>query len=281
MLAACELAERQGLQLPHHRGEERGQPRARIDRLGAEPVRAAQLFGQRALADLEHRQLVGGAIAEPIGLVAALDDEAAGVAADAAPELVELDRAAARDGDEVILFGRRGDVAGVTLVMQRLGLEPRQRHRPDLAPLELAAEAVGIAERQVQGKIGVRDHPLPLGGAMGRVGSGRAIGSRLHPPSPKRGETSCRAPGRPIKNFSCRPRAGARIDKSGRARRQIRALRARIVKQSLTSLQARRTRSRQSGGIRTGALHAGRHGRKHHAQTQCRSDHPVGGPRRP
>ena len=153
--------------------------------------------------------------------------------------------------------------------------------RDDLAPLELAAEAVGIAERQVQGKIGVRDHPLPLGGAMGRVGSGRAIGSRLHPPSPKRGETSCRAPGRPIKNFSCRPRAGARIDKSGRARRQIRALRARIVKQSLTSLQARRTRSRQSGGIRTGALHAGRHGRKHHAQTQCRSDHPVGGPRRP
>jgi hypothetical protein len=79
--------------------------------------------------------------------------------------LAEFNWRLARDGDEVLLFGRARDVATVAFVLYRFGSQARYGQIAERAVFKLSLEAGGIAECQVEREIGLRDDSIPVIGA--------------------------------------------------------------------------------------------------------------------
>jgi hypothetical protein len=150
----------------------------------AEPVRLADAPAQRLGLDLQNPEIGRLRVAEFIGLVAAFQNEAARIAAHILAALGKEDFGARRNGDEEMLVALGLEVMRQALVLQRLGGEARQRDIAQRPQRQIAGEAFGIAELQVEREIGLGDRIVPVAAAVlrGRLGSGdRRLHRKLRP----------------------------------------------------------------------------------------------------
>ena len=105
---------------------------SRVELHGAEAVRRTQPQAQRLGLNFHHPQVGGVGVGKLIGLMAALQNKSAGVAAYVLSRLRKKDFRACRHGDQKMFVPLGFEVMGQAPVLQRLRCEPRQRHAAQL-----------------------------------------------------------------------------------------------------------------------------------------------------
>ena len=153
-------------------------------------------------------------MAEIVGLMAALDEESAGIGANVLAALGKPKLGLGRDGDQKLLGPLCGQMARQAAVEGRIGGQPRQRDSAKVPRGQFPVERLGPPERQVERKVGAPDRLVPVTAARRRVDPLRGDGGlhrRVLPPaSVKEGGMPCKAA------FAARPPECAQRQKTVR-----------------------------------------------------------------
>ena len=168
-----------------HRGEQPPQSFAPVEHDRAEPVGIPQLFRQQGLGHFQHAQIIGRSIGKPVRLIAAFQQKPPRITAHFPPQLAELDRRAQGDGDQILLFGGGRDVVFLAFILNGFRAQARQANVAQGAHLQAALEMAGVAEAQLQGKIRLGDHAMPMARAVLRGKAVGAVAGKAHPVLPR------------------------------------------------------------------------------------------------
>ena len=118
-------------------------------------------------------------MAEIVGLMAALDEEGAGIGADVLAALGKPKLGLGRHRDQEFLGPLRGQMARQAAVESRVGGQPREGDRAKVPTGQFPVERLGPPERQVERKVGAPDRLVPVTAARRRVDPVRGDGG-LH-----------------------------------------------------------------------------------------------------